>query len=40
VAGHAERMGEVYSAYIILGEKLEGKKPRGTCRCVWEDNVS
>jgi hypothetical protein len=39
VAVHAARMGEMWSAYIPLGEKPEGKKPRGTCRCLWEDKL-
>jgi hypothetical protein len=32
-------MGEVRGAYIILVEKLEGRRPLGRPRHRWEDNI-
>jgi hypothetical protein len=32
-------MGEVRGAYNILVEKPEGRRPLGSHRCRWEDNI-
>jgi hypothetical protein len=31
--------GERRGAYWVLVEKLEGRKPLGTPRCRWEENI-
>jgi hypothetical protein len=38
-AGHVARMGAKNNAYRILVEKPEGKRPLGTPRRRWEDNI-
>jgi len=38
-AGHVTYMGERRGAYRILVGKPEGKKPLGTPRRRWEDNI-
>ena len=38
-AGHVARMGETRSAYSVLVEKPEGKRPLGKPRCGWEGNI-
>jgi hypothetical protein len=38
-AGHVVRMGEKRTAYRILVEKPEGKRPLGIPRCRWVDNI-
>jgi hypothetical protein len=38
-AGHVARMGEVRGAYNILVGRPEGKRPLGTPRRRWEDNI-
>jgi hypothetical protein len=38
-AGHAARMGERRNAYRILVGKQEGKRPLGTSRRRWVDNI-
>ena len=38
-AGHVARTGERRDVYRVLVWKLEGKKPLGTPRCRWEDNI-
>jgi hypothetical protein len=38
-AGHAARMGVKRNAYRILMGKPEGKRPLGTPRYRWVDNV-
>ena len=38
-AGHVARMGEMRSAYSVLVEKHEGKRPLGKPRPRWEDNI-
>jgi hypothetical protein len=38
-AGHVARMREKRNAYRILVGKPEGKKPLGTPRRRWEDNI-
>jgi hypothetical protein len=38
-AGHLARMGERRGAYRILVGKPEGKRPLGSPRCRWEDNI-
>jgi hypothetical protein len=38
-AGHVARMGAKRNAYRILMGKPEGKRPLGTPRCRWEDNI-
>jgi hypothetical protein len=37
--GHVARMGEMRTAYRILVEKPEGKRPLGRPRCRWVDNI-
>jgi hypothetical protein len=37
-AGHVARMGEVRSAYILVG-RPEGRRPLGRPRRRWEDNI-
>jgi hypothetical protein len=37
--GHVGRMGEKRNAYRMLVEKPEGKKPLGTPRLRWVDNI-
>jgi hypothetical protein len=38
-AGHVARMGEMRSAYSVLVEKPEGKRPLGKPRYGWEGNI-
>ena len=38
-AGHVARMGENRGVHRVLVGKHEGKKPLGTPRCRWEDNI-
>jgi hypothetical protein len=38
-AGHVVRMGEVRGAYNILVGRSEGRRPLGTPRRRWEDNI-
>jgi hypothetical protein len=38
-AGHVARMGEGRGAYRILVGRPEGKRPPGTSRRRWEDNI-
>ena len=38
-AGHVARMEESRSAFKILTGKPIGKRPLGTPRCKWEDNI-
>jgi hypothetical protein len=38
-AGNVAFLGEIRNAYIILVEKLQGKKLLGSLRCRWEDNI-
>jgi hypothetical protein len=38
-AGHVARMGEVKGAYNILVGKPEGRRPLGSPRRRWEDNI-
>jgi hypothetical protein len=38
-AGHVARMGEMRSAYSVLVEKPEGKRPLGKPRHRWDDNT-
>jgi len=38
-AGHVARMGERRSIYRVLVGKLEGKRPLGRTRRIWEDNI-
>jgi hypothetical protein len=38
-AGHVTRMGEMRNAYSILVGKPEWKRPFGTPRRRWEDNI-
>jgi hypothetical protein len=38
-AGHVARTGEVRSAYNILVERPEGRRPLGRPRRRWEDNI-
>ena len=38
-AGHVARMEQYRNAYGVLLGKPEGKKPLGTPRCRWEDNI-
>jgi hypothetical protein len=38
-AGHVARMGEKRNAYRILVGKPEGKRPLGTPRRRWVDNI-
>jgi hypothetical protein len=37
--GHMARMGKVRDAYNILVGKPEGRRPLGSPRCRWEDNI-
>jgi hypothetical protein len=37
--GHVARMGEKRNAYTLLAEKPEGKRPLGSPRCRWVDNI-
>ena len=37
--GHVTRVGERRRAYRVLVGKPEGKKPLGSPRCRWEDNI-
>jgi hypothetical protein len=39
-AGHVARMGEVRGAYIILVGWPEGRRPLGTPRRRWKDNIN
>jgi hypothetical protein len=38
-AGHLVHMGDRRGAYRVLVGSLEGKKPRGSRRRRWEDNI-
>jgi hypothetical protein len=38
-AGHVARMGEKSNAYRILVGKPEGKRPLGSIRRMWENNI-
>jgi len=38
-AGHVEHMGESRGIYRALVGKPEGKRPHGTPRRRWEDNI-
>jgi hypothetical protein len=38
-AGHGARMGAKRNAYSILVRKPEGKRPLGSRRCRWVDNI-
>jgi len=38
-AGHVARMGDRRGVYSVLVGKLEGKRPLGTPRCRWEENI-
>jgi hypothetical protein len=38
-AGNVARMGEKRNAYRILVGKPKGKRPLGSPRCRWEDNI-
>ena len=38
-AGHVARMGERRGVYRVLVGKPEGKRPLGTPRPRWEDNI-
>jgi hypothetical protein len=38
-AGHVARMGEVRGAYNIMVLRPEGRRPLGTPRRRWEDNI-
>jgi hypothetical protein len=38
-AGHLARMGERRGAYRVLVGKHEGKRPLGSPRCRWKDNI-
>jgi hypothetical protein len=38
-AGHVARMGEKRNAYMILAEKLEGRRRVGRPRRRWVDNI-
>jgi hypothetical protein len=38
-AGHVARMGEGRCAYRVLVGRPEGKRPLGTPRRRWEDNI-
>jgi hypothetical protein len=39
LAGHATRMEQMRNIYCVLVGKLEGKRPRGRSRRIWEDNI-
>ena len=39
-AGHVAHMGEGRGMYRVLVGKPEGKRPLGTARHSWEDNIS
>jgi hypothetical protein len=38
-AGHVARRKEKGNAYMILGEKPEGKRPLGRPKCRWVGNI-
>jgi hypothetical protein len=38
-AWHVACMGKKRNAYMVLVEKLEGKRPLGRHRRMWEDNI-
>jgi len=38
-AGHVARLGERRGIYSVLVGKLEGKRPLGSPRLRWEDNI-
>jgi hypothetical protein len=38
-AGHVARMGKERGIYRVLVGRLEGKRPLGRSRRMWEDNV-
>jgi hypothetical protein len=37
--GHAAQIGEKRNMYRLLVAKPEGKKPLGSPRCRWRDNI-
>jgi hypothetical protein len=39
LAGHVTGMGKLRNAYKILIRKPVDKRPRGSPRCRWEDNI-
>ena len=39
-AEYAARLGEIRAIYMVLVEKLEGKRPLGRPRRRWEDNIN
>jgi hypothetical protein len=39
LVGHVARMGEGIGAYRILVGRPEGRRPLGSRRCRWEDNI-
>ena len=39
-AGHVARVRERRSVYRVLVGKPAGKRPLGTARCRWEDNIN
>jgi len=38
-AGHVPRMGERRGVYRVLAGETEGKRPLGSTRCRWDDNI-
>jgi hypothetical protein len=38
-AGHVARMGQMRNAFIILVEKPEARRPLGSPKGIWEDNM-
>jgi len=38
-AGHVACMGDGRSAYRVLVRRPDGKRPLGSCRHRWEDNI-
>jgi len=38
-AGHVACVGEMSGVYRVLVGKPEGKRPLGTPRCRWDDNI-
>jgi len=39
LAEHVACMGDMKGAYMVLVGKLEGKRPLGRPRHIWEDNI-
>jgi hypothetical protein len=37
--GHVARIGEKRNAYMLLPEKMEGRRPLGRPRYMWVDNI-